>query len=231
MRWSPARVATGLVLAGWAGLFWFVIVAGRTALYLSSRTAWVAPLGAILLTAAAAGRLVSARTERPEHLGPRGTWGLALLVFPVVAVLALPPATLGSYAAARRSAVGAGVGGRTLSASSEITLADVAAAMWSKEASAALTRRAGSRVQFVGIVVRREGMPADEFLLTRFIVSCCVADALSVQVRVVGAPPGRFGEERWVQVTGTMYPLGRNIIVDASEIVEVPRPSHPYLQV
>ncbi|MGH2738157.1 MAG: hypothetical protein ACRDHH_05020 [Actinomycetota bacterium] len=41
-------------------------------------------------------------------------------------------------------------------------------------------------------MTRREGSPADEFVLTRFIVSCCVADALSVQVRVVGAPPGRF---------------------------------------
>jgi uncharacterized repeat protein (TIGR03943 family) len=103
--------------------------------------------------------------------------------------------------------------------------------MWSPEAAEALTQRAGSRVAFVGIVVRREGMPADEFLLTRFIMTCCVADALSVQVRVVGAPPGMFQEDQWVRVGGTIYPLGREVVVQASEITGVQRPAHPYLQV
>lgn len=230
--WSPQRIATGLVLAGWAALFWFVLLAGRTALYLSSRTAWVAPVGAILLTVAAAGRLLSARVRTPVPLGRGTAWRLGFLALPVVALLVLPPTTLGSYAASRRSLAGAGFGASAGDvATGQITLADVAAAVWSPEAAGALTGRAGSRVDFVGIVVRRPGMPADEFMLTRFIVSCCVADALSVQVRVVGAPPGGFGEDQWVRVRGTIYPLGREVIVQASEIARVPRPAHPYLQV
>jgi uncharacterized repeat protein (TIGR03943 family) len=93
----------------------------------------------------------------------------------------------------------------------------------------ALVNRAGTRVSFVGFVALRDGMPADEFMLTRFIISCCVADALTVQVRVIGAPPGKFHKDRWVRVTGTMYPLGREVVVDASEVVPVERPAHPYL--
>ncbi|HEV8681523.1 MAG TPA: TIGR03943 family protein [Actinomycetota bacterium] len=230
--WSSQRVATGAVLAAWAALFWFVLLTGRTPLYLSSRTAWVAPLGAALLTVAAGGRLLSARVRRPTGLGRGTAWRLGFLVLPVVVLLVLPPTTLGSYAASRRSLVGGAFGASPGDVSTgEVTLADVAAAMWSPEASEALTERAGSRVTFVGIVVRREGMPADEFYLTRFIMTCCVADALSVQVRVVGAPPGMFHEDQWVQVVGTIYPLGREVVVQASEITRVPRPARPYLQV
>jgi uncharacterized membrane protein YcgQ (UPF0703/DUF1980 family) len=66
-------------------------------------------------------------------------------------------------------------------------------------------------------------------VLTRFLISCCVADALSVQVRVTGAPPGEFEKDEWVRVTGGLYPLGREVVVQASDIEEVPRPKHPYL--
>ncbi len=93
----------------------------------------------------------------------------------------------------------------------------------------ALVQRAGSEVSFVGFVARESGMPADEFMLSRFLVSCCVADALSIQVRIVGAPPGELAEDDWVRVTGALYPLGREVIVDAAEVVSVPRPKRPYL--
>lgn len=227
---SPVRMATAVVLAGWAGLFWFLLGSGRTSLYLSSRTAWVVPTGAIVLTTAAVGRLLTLRTPRHEPLTSRTTWALGFIVFPAVVVLALPPTALGSYAASRRSLSAGFAGGPALEAGDRVTLAAVAAGVWSDEARRALVDRAGSRVTFEGIVTRREGSPADEFVLTRFIVSCCVADALSVQVRVVGAPPG-FEEDQWVRVSGTFYPVGREIVVDAASVRAIPQPQDPYLNV
>jgi hypothetical protein len=102
-RLSPVRVATGVALGAWAAVFWFLLVSGRTSLYLSSRTAWVVPTGAAVLTVAAAGRLVTARTSRPERVPSRMSWALGFVVLPAVIVLALPPTALGSYAASRRS--------------------------------------------------------------------------------------------------------------------------------
>ena len=102
-HWSPARVGAGLVIGAWAALFWFVWAAGRTSLYLSTRTAWLIPMGAILMTVAAVGRLASARVKRTEHLGSRETVMFGVIALPVVLLLALPPATLGSYAAGRRN--------------------------------------------------------------------------------------------------------------------------------
>ena len=232
MTWSPVRVTTAAALAAWAGLFWFLLLTGRTSLYLSSRTAWVVPVGAVVLTLAALGRLLTARTRPPERLSRRATLGIAFILVPVAAILALPPTALGSYAASRRSLASGGISGAPdLSTGDAVTLASVAAAGWSDEARRSLVRRAGSRVSFEGFVARRDGQPADEFLLTRFIVSCCVADALSVQVRVVGVPPGRFAEDQWVRVEGVFYPVGREVIVDASRIAPIGQPDDPYLNV
>jgi uncharacterized repeat protein (TIGR03943 family) len=229
--WSASRLAIAAVLGAWAGLFWFLLLSDRTALYLSSRTAWVVPTGAIVLTAAAVGRLATARSARAEPLRPRTAWGLGFVVLPVAVVLALPPTSLGSFAAARRSPSAGVVTAPAIEPGDQVTLAAVAAAMWSDEARRALADRAGTSVTFEGIVTRREGAPADEFMLTRFIVSCCVADALSVQVRVVGAPPGEFGQDQWVRVSGTFYPLGTEAVVDAQRVQAIPQPARPYLNV
>jgi uncharacterized repeat protein (TIGR03943 family) len=231
-RWSATRVGVGVALATWAATFWFLLATGRWSLYLSTRTSWLVPVGAVLLTAAALGRFASARVHRgPEPLGARRAWTLGLIVLPAVLVLALPPAALTSYAAGRRSGfVGGGVTGSVDDiGTGSLTLIDVAAAQTSKEGLDALERRAGERVSFDGFVVRSAGTPADEILLTRYIVTCCVADATIAQVRVVNVPAGRFGEDQWVRVIGPIYPLGRDVIVDATDVVGIPTPSRPYL--
>lgn len=230
-RWSPTRVAGTAVLAAWAGLFWFLLLSGRDAFYLSSRTEWIVPVAAILLTAAATGRLMSARVVVPESLSVRELWMMGLMVVPVVLVLAAPPATLGAFSASKRAGF-AGTGFATSAGdigSGELTLVDVAAGQTSPEGERALAARAGETVRFIGFVTRRDDTPADEILLTRYVVSCCVADATVAQVRVVNVTPGAFANDTWVEVTGTIYPLGREVIVDATEITEVERPDRPYL--
>ena len=231
-RWSAGRVGVGLVLAAWAGLFWFLLESGRWSLYLSTRTSWLVPVGAVLLSVAALGRLASARVRHhPEPLTARQTWTIGLLALPVVVVLALPPAALTSFAVGRRSGfVGAGVSASTEDiATGSLTLIDVAAAQTSTDGLRALEARAGERVSFDGFVMRFADTPADEILLTRYIVTCCVADATVAQVRVVGVPAGRFEEDQWVRVTGTIIPLGREVLVEAGDVVGISRPDRPYL--
>lgn len=228
---SPSRVLDCLALAAWAGAFWWLLITDRTSLYLSSRTAWVVPTGAILLTFALLGRLLSLRTEEPKPITARSTWGIGLIILPVITVLALPPASLGSYAASRRSTFSSGgiVASADEIATGDLSLLDVAGGLRSRAGVAALSDRAGEEVDFTGFVTKDPGGPADEFVLNRFLVSCCVADALSVSVRVVGAPPGKFRADQWVRVSGRFYPLGRDVIVDSSDIVVVERPKRPYL--
>jgi putative membrane protein len=229
MRLTARSAIATLVIGGWATLYVFLLVTDRTFLYLSPRTAWLVPVGGAILVFALIGRLLSVRDR--DRVSSGDAVGFALVGIPVVVVLALPPASLDSFAAGRRSsfASAAFVPNVDDIASGDLSLADIAGAVRSEEAMAALSARAGAEVSFIGFVARDRTMPADEFLLTRFMISCCVADALSVQVRVVAAPPGRFVNDDWVRVTGSLYPLENEVVIDASEVVPVAKPEHPYL--
>ncbi|MGZ8605357.1 MAG: TIGR03943 family putative permease subunit [Actinomycetota bacterium] len=231
LRWSPVRVAGTVVLGAWAALFWFLLVSGRDAFYLSTRTEWVVPVAAVLLTLATFGRLASARAAQQEPLRSRELGVMIAMVVPVLLITILPPATLGSFSAGKRSAVaGAGFSASAGDiATGDLTLVDVATAQTTPEGERALAKRAGEQVDFIGFVTRYADTPADEFLLTRYVVSCCVADATVAQVRVVNVTPGAFADNEWVEVTGTIYPIGREVIVNASTILDVPRPERPYL--
>jgi putative membrane protein len=230
-RWSPTRVAGTFVLAAWAALFWFLWFSGREAFYLSTRTDWLVPISALLLTAATVGRLASARVVAPKPLAARELWIIGLMVLPVVLVLFAPVTTLGTFSAGKRagfSGAGFAASARDIG-SGELTLIDVAAAETSPGGERALAKRAGETVEFLGFVSIRDDTPADEFLLARYVVTCCVADATIAEVRVVNVTPGQFENEDWVQVKGTIFPIGREVIVNASDIAQVERPDRPYL--
>jgi uncharacterized repeat protein (TIGR03943 family) len=229
-RWSPRRLAGSAVLGSWAALFWFLLLTGRDALYLSTRTAWVVPTAAILLTAGALGRAAAGRVVSPEPLPVGEAWVMGLMVLPVVVVLVLPPATLGGFAAGSRANFsGRGLAVGSSDADAPLTFVDVAAAQTTPEGERALAARAGETVTLIGFVMRFADTPADEVRVTRYIITCCVSDATIAQVRVVNVPAGQFEEEEWVQVTGTVFPLGREVIINANEVVSVPRPDPPYL--
>jgi putative membrane protein len=229
-RWSGVRAGTGLVLAAWAGLFWFLLATGRGALYLSTRTRWLLPLGAVILTGAAIGRLLSARRARRDPMSRREAWALGAIALPVVLLLALPPATLGAYAVDRRSTfAGSGVQATARDVSGPLDFVDVGAAQSFDAALRQLQQRAGERITLEGFVTTEGSAPPDELLLTRYIVTCCVADATVAQVRVVGVPPGVYAGDDWIRVIGRVYPVGREVLVAAESIEPIAVPDQPYL--
>jgi uncharacterized repeat protein (TIGR03943 family) len=156
---------------------------------------------------------------------------MAAMVLPVLLVAALPPATLGTFSADKRTGfAGTGVAAAAGDiASGELTFVDIAAGQTTPEGERALATRAGETVDLVGIVTRYPDTPVDEFLLTRYVVTCCVADATVAQVRVVNVTPGAFDDNEWARVSGTIYPLGREVIVNATEVEAAARPERPYL--
>jgi len=230
--WSHRRIGVAVVLAGWAFLFWFLLLAGRVNLFLSTRTSWVVPMAAILLTVAAGAVLVTGRVSRPEPVRLAEALWIAVLIVPVVALVALPPTSLGSFSAAKRTQFSGSafstVFGR-FEADSQITLLMVAAAKHTPEGAALLAARAGEEVRLVGFVDRDENGPADEFRLTRYIVTCCAADAAVVQARVVNVMPDSAATDDWVEVTGRIYPVGPEVIIVASSVRQVRQPARPYL--
>lgn len=229
--WSRMRLGVAAALAIWAALFWFLLFADRTSLYYASRTTWLAPVGAVFLTIALVGRLATAKVATPEPLTARRLRTLVVLVVPALLIMLFPPVTLGSYAVSRRSTSIKGayvsVSGRDLS-KGDLSFGDIFGLRYTGDLGK-LAPRAGTRSAFTGFVSPLEGGGADEFLLNRFMISCCPGDAVNIQLRIVGAPPGNFKEDEWVRVFGRIYPIGKEVIIDAAEVIEVDRPKHPYL--
>ena len=88
---SASGLLAALVVGGWGALYVFLLATDRTFLYLSPRTAWLVPIGAVLLAIALVGRILFVRDA--AGLGGKEALGFTLVALPVVIVLALPPAS------------------------------------------------------------------------------------------------------------------------------------------
>ena len=150
-RWSEsARLGTGPVLGAWAALFWFLLETGRTSLYLSTRTAWLVPMGAVLLTSPRSDGWPRPASHVPT-LTPRETMDARLIALPVVLFLALPRRRSAPTRRPARELFRPGIGASVRIVSGPLDFVDVGAAR-SVEPRAALRARAGETVELEGFV-------------------------------------------------------------------------------
>jgi uncharacterized repeat protein (TIGR03943 family) len=224
------------VISAWALLFVYLLAADASSRYLGPRTLWVVPFGAVTLGLAAVASWFFAVRERPtQHPPQREVLGALVLLLPILAVVAVPDAELGAQAAAKKQVahrvvalqVGAASrhgspakGGFASTDFFEISLATLGF----NEANGPTV---GDRVQLEGIVAHKK-TPEGTFALVRFLVSCCVADAIAYRVPI---DPGGItvpADDTWLRVTGTMTIKGDNLVVLAERLERIPRPKNPY---
>jgi uncharacterized repeat protein (TIGR03943 family) len=146
-----------------------------------------------------------AADDTDGHGGHRhGAWVGWLLLVPVLVVMLVQPAALGSYAVSNRSVVPGGgddpypplaapVRGAVPMSMAEFVTRAV------RDPDQSL---AGVRVRLVGFVA-----PGDRggYRLARFVIFCCAADAEALQVVVRGDPTPR-ARDQWLEVEGTWLP-------------------------
>jgi uncharacterized repeat protein (TIGR03943 family) len=159
-----------------------------------------------------------------------------LLLAPVLAIGVVAPPPLGAFAADRAAATG--------SAPPRTTFGPLPApAFPGGPIELPITEFVGRArhdgpsldeavLRLTGFVVRDSR--GGGFLLTRFVLSCCAADARPVRVAVRTAPPFP-APDTWVEVTGRWRPERRSAeddrppVLDAESLRAVPRPARPYL--
>jgi uncharacterized repeat protein (TIGR03943 family) len=128
-----------------------------------------------------------------------------LLLVPVLVVMVVQPAALGSYAVSSRSAVpGGGDGGFQPLAAPVRGAVPMSMAEFVTRAVRDPDRSlAGVRVRLVGFVAPGDG--PGSYRLTRFVIFCCAADAEALQAVVRGDPVPR-ARDQWLEVEGTWVP-------------------------
>lgn len=203
----PARAPLGnylrLVILGlWMLAFMWLLSHNRYQLFIKSELALLLA-GGLLLLAVLFTAVYARMTEPPSHHHGRAERlaQFVLLAMPLAYMLgAAGGSGLGSDAFAKRR-----VAGQTLLARGprpslaeraergEVTLADLA--------SDAETLRSRC-VTIDGMVYRGDELPDGTFVVFRFVIVCCAADALPVGAYVAGEDLPDVAADEWVRVTG-----------------------------
>jgi uncharacterized repeat protein (TIGR03943 family) len=141
--------------------------------------------------------------DRGHHHKARVGW---LLLVPVLVVLLVQPAALGSYAVSSRSVVPGGGDGQfpPLAAPVRGAVPMSMAEFVTRAVRDPAQSLAGVRVRLTGFAAPAQG-GAGGYRLTRFVIFCCAADAEALQAVVAGDPAPR-ARDQWLEVEGTWVP-------------------------
>lgn len=242
-----SRLLAAVVLYGIVAILLHRLLSGTLIYYINQRYAWltwvaVAGLGAMAVALAGTAWRRARHAGRAVH-GVRVSWSaLAVLALPVafglaperplgsaalgnreVAVASLPPTALQSTTTQRttRSAVSEAAGRSMLDWLVEFHTADDP------------DRFAGQEARVTGFVSRDAGLRPDQVRLTRFLLSCCVADATPIGIVAEAAELALVPDDQWLRVRGrfTVAEIdGERMPVLVSEDMEqIDPPPVPYL--
>jgi uncharacterized repeat protein (TIGR03943 family) len=230
--WARAALLIGLGL-----YFVYNIASGSLANYINARFAWLSYVAAALFLLLGAASVIQQRRGSHNHAHDDHdhgalSWGvLAVVAVPLLLGTLVPSQPLGA------SAIGGGVSMDAVTGGTVTTFTipplDRNVLDWMRvfNASDDLSALNGQEADVIGFVYRDDTMADDVFLVTRFTISCCVADSVAVGL------PTQWDDipplDTWVRVRGR-FELGTfqgepKPILRPTSVEVVEQPAHPYL--
>ncbi len=226
--------AKSLILFGMGIYLTLLILTGNLDNYINQRFAWLVVVGAALF-------FILGLTNLYRSLHPPGhghdhhhyhiSWDILLvLAFPLLLAILIPSRSLGI------EAVNGGVSLNPVGVAS-VTRSPLDRNIldWLREFDRASTPAQfnGAAVDVVGFVYREPIHPQDGFMLARFTMSCCVADAFPIGMPIVAPEADDYAAGQWLRVQGQLKASAFGgdflpvVLADAIEVVDEPR--QPYL--
>jgi putative membrane protein len=163
---------------------------------------------------------------------PRRAWGLWLLALPLLIGLLIPQKALDASAIYNRGVnIGSGLAVPG-SLASQIPEEQRSVLDWI-QLSSADTPIVGGRADVSGFVYHDPRLEESIFLVGRFTIACCVADAAAYAMAVRWPDAQALPDNRWVRVRGTVSQIevdGRLVpLIEAAQVEVIPEPVQPYL--
>jgi uncharacterized repeat protein (TIGR03943 family) len=240
------RWAQILVLALTGLYFAYTAASGNITNYIAERFVWLTwgAAGLLLVMAAVRARRMVGGSPPSHHdhahdTGGIGAWiGLGIVALPALIGLLVPSRPLGS--AAVEGEITGDLGSIAITSSRVLDIApeDRSILDWVRAISAAPDPGAlnGQAAVVEGFVRRDARFDAPgQFMVARFVISCCVADAQAVGLVVETPEAGSYREDDWVRVRGTFQVQTFDgaptavLVADPDGVTRITRPSHPYL--
>jgi uncharacterized repeat protein (TIGR03943 family) len=239
---TPSLKALTLIAMG---LFLYSRFFGGTLLfYINERFVWLtllASLGFILVGASYRYRTEHNHEDHAhgDHSHGRISWGgFFLVVSPIILGLLVPPKPLGAAAMVNRD-----ISIKSLTSASAPETSNVLSKPkgdknildWLIEfrSTPDLSGFDEQQAKLVGFVYRDERFGQEQFMVSRFVLSCCAADAAPIGIMVESPESASFADDQWVEVSGH-FKLGQFAgeempILMAQSITPTGIPEQPYL--
>lgn len=231
---DQAAWAKSLILFGMGIYLAVLIFTGNLANYINLRFAWLAFVGTALLFLLGLVNFYACLNPRRAHSHHQISWdNLLVVAFPLLIALLIPSRSLGV------EAVSGGIGLSPVGVERASALTrnplDRNILDWLRAFNRASTPASYNRqpVDVSGFIYREPSMGEDEFMVSRFTMSCCVADAYPIGMPVRSGEAGEFATGAWVRVRGEVLAdlfqgeFAPMILADAIALIE--EPAQPYL--
>lgn len=232
-----------LILLGLGIYLLFKIVSGTLYFYINERFTWLVVLGGVCLLVLAvvawpSKSHVHSHTERAhDHNHSYSSWPLLIVSVPLVLGFLVPSRPLDSSALDTRGLTTNALLGASGQQGIELNQpSDQRNVLdWVRAFNYATDPAiyAGEQADVVGFVYKDARLPEGQFLVGRFAVSCCVADAFAVGMIVQSDDAGRWAANQWVHVNGVVQVGALDgaavPVIVAESIKEVSVPPQPYL--
>jgi uncharacterized repeat protein (TIGR03943 family) len=229
-----------VILLGLAGYFGYNIVSGDLTNYINERFAWFSYVALVLFSvlgiASALGAYKGYRRSEfdPTNDHIRISWSaIAITAIPLILGTLIPSEPLGAGAVNGDISLKAPSLGNVRSITkdkAEWTILD-----WLRDISNSSTPTSfnGKTANVVGFVYREPDFPEGTFMVARFTISCCVADASAIGLPVYAPDAEDIADGDWVQIDGVFEAgdfRGDQVpILQPTTLVVVEQPEHPYL--
>ena len=226
--------AKSLILFGMGIYLTLLMLTGDLANYINLRFAWLVIVGAALFFTLGLVNLYNClhpHQKKHSHQHYQIGWDIILVVaFPLLLAVLIPSRALGI------EAVNGGVSTSPVGISNlSRSPLDRNILDWLREFDRAATPAQfnGSPVDVTGFVYREPLHPENGFMIARFTLSCCVADAFPIGMPVLAEAAPDYEAGEWLRVQGQLKAMAFGAdflpVVVAEAVERVDEPGQPYL--
>lgn len=225
--------AKALILLGMGIYLAYLIASGNLTNYINLRFAWLAYVGTAIFVLLATVSLYVCLKPGAGHQHYQISWDMLVIVaFPLLLAILIPSRSLGI------EAINGGISLSPVGVESPAAFRrsplDRNILDWLREFNrGAPASFNGQQVDVTGFVYREPLFAEDGFMVARFTMSCCVADAYPIGMPVSSEAAADFGAGDWVRVRGELQAgkFGAEFmpVIIASTLDAVDEPAQPYL--